>query len=84
MNKKSYHHSTRNTLYAILILLSNLYIQGVITAPEINFGSPDFSTSPPTKHEMLPVVLWHGMGDSCCNENSIGGIKTRLEDEYGI
>jgi hypothetical protein len=22
-----------------------------------------------------PVVLWHGMGDSCCNPSSMGSIK---------
>lgn len=28
----------------------------------------------------LPVVLWHGMGDSCCNPLSMGSIKRLLED----
>jgi len=28
-----------------------------------------------------PVVLWHGMGDSCCNPASMGSIKKMLEDE---
>ncbi|KAK9891902.1 hypothetical protein WA026_017386 [Henosepilachna vigintioctopunctata] len=27
-----------------------------------------------------PVVLWHGMGDSCCFSFSIGGLKTKIED----
>ncbi|XP_076361549.1 palmitoyl-protein thioesterase 1 [Tachypleus tridentatus] len=27
----------------------------------------------------LPVVIWHGMGDSCCNPLSMGSIKTFLE-----
>ncbi|XP_029648481.1 palmitoyl-protein thioesterase 1 [Octopus sinensis] len=26
-----------------------------------------------------PVVLWHGMGDSCCNPLSMGGIKNFIE-----
>jgi len=29
----------------------------------------------------LPVVLWHGMGDSCCNPMSMGSIKRLLEKE---
>uniref|UniRef100_T1J8U1 Palmitoyl-protein thioesterase 1 n=1 Tax=Strigamia maritima TaxID=126957 RepID=T1J8U1_STRMM len=27
-----------------------------------------------------PVVLWHGMGDSCCNPLSMGSIKKLIED----
>jgi palmitoyl-protein thioesterase len=26
-----------------------------------------------------PVVLWHGMGDSCCNPLSMGSIKSYIE-----
>lgn len=26
-----------------------------------------------------PVVLWHGMGDSCCNPLSMGSIKSLIE-----
>ena len=31
----------------------------------------------------LPIVLWHGMGDTCCNPLSIGGVKTALQQRYG-
>ena len=27
----------------------------------------------------LPVVIWHGMGDSCCNPVSMGRIKEVIE-----
>jgi palmitoyl-protein thioesterase len=27
----------------------------------------------------LPVVIWHGMGDSCCNVRSIGGVRDRIK-----
>ena len=27
-----------------------------------------------------PVVIWHGMGDSCCNPASMGRIKQVIED----
>jgi len=30
---------------------------------------PSFSIAGPT-----PVVLWHGMGDSCCNPLSMGWV----------
>merc|ERR1712223_1024880 len=29
----------------------------------------------------LPVVIWHGMGDSCCNPVSMGRIKQIIEGE---
>ncbi|CAG5866062.1 unnamed protein product [Menidia menidia] len=32
-------------------------------------------------NETVPVVLWHGMGDSCCNPLSMGSIKKMLEEE---
>lgn len=32
----------------------------------------------------LPVVLWHGMGDSCCAPWSIGSIKTVIEEKLGV
>ncbi|XP_046850386.1 palmitoyl-protein thioesterase 1-like [Xenia sp. Carnegie-2017] len=28
----------------------------------------------------IPVVIWHGMGDSCCNPLSMGSIKDMVED----
>ncbi|XP_062540210.1 palmitoyl-protein thioesterase 1 [Armigeres subalbatus] len=32
----------------------------------------------------LPIVLWHGMGDTCCFPFSLGGFKTFLEAELGV
>uniref|UniRef100_A0AAY4CGR1 Palmitoyl-protein thioesterase 1 n=1 Tax=Denticeps clupeoides TaxID=299321 RepID=A0AAY4CGR1_9TELE len=29
----------------------------------------------------LPLVLWHGMGDSCCNPLSMGSIKKMVEED---
>jgi hypothetical protein len=29
------------------------------------------------------VVLWHGMGDSCCSLGSMGSIKKLIEDKLG-
>jgi palmitoyl-protein thioesterase len=26
-----------------------------------------------------PTVLWHGMGDTCCNPLSMGSIKKEIE-----
>lgn len=35
------------------------------------------SSNPPA---YLPIVLWHGMGDSCCASYSIGAVKKRIEE----
>lgn len=31
--------------------------------------------------EPTPIVLWHGMGDSCCNPFSMGSVKRYLESK---
>lgn len=32
----------------------------------------------------MPIVLWHGMGDSCCSTSrGIGTLKASLEQTYG-
>eukprot|EP00210_Caulerpa_lentillifera_P003150 g3010.t1 len=36
------------------------------------------------RHKALPIVLWHGMGDTCCGKRSVGRIKTFIEENYGI
>lgn len=39
---------------------------------------------PPSRQAAaLPVVLWHGMGDSCCGAASVGALKTMIEEELG-
>ncbi|EFJ40725.1 hypothetical protein VOLCADRAFT_84379 [Volvox carteri f. nagariensis] len=32
----------------------------------------------------LPVVLWHGMGDSCCSPFSIGAVAKLIEAKLGV
>ena len=32
-----------------------------------------------TSDPQLPIVLWHGMGDSCCASWSIGAVATHLQ-----
>eukprot|EP00877_Chromochloris_zofingiensis_P005879 jgi/Chrzof1/1544/Cz10g11240.t1 len=36
------------------------------------------------RSSLLPVVIWHGMGDSCCSLGSIGAIKKLTEDQLGV
>jgi len=33
-----------------------------------------------SKPKYRPVVIWHGMGDSCCNPQSIGGFVEALQE----
>ncbi|WZN64525.1 palmitoyl protein thioesterase [Chloropicon roscoffensis] len=37
----------------------------------------------PSPSEPLPVVLWHGMGDTCCNPKSMGRVKDLIQQEIG-
>eukprot|EP00892_Ulva_mutabilis_P007375 jgi/Ulvmu1/5009/UM021_0026.1 len=32
----------------------------------------------------LPVVIWHGMGDSCCNPLSIGAVRDAIQKRYDV
>jgi hypothetical protein len=32
--------------------------------------------------EQLPIVLWHGMGDSCCFPFSMGRIQTLIQNQF--
>ncbi|XP_005098447.1 palmitoyl-protein thioesterase 1 [Aplysia californica] len=36
-----------------------------------------------TSASPTPVVIWHGMGDSCCNPLSMGSIKRMIEEKVG-
>ncbi|XP_075962124.1 palmitoyl-protein thioesterase 1 [Anarhichas minor] len=40
-------------------------------------GSPVYNSNNGT----VPLVMWHGMGDSCCNPLSMGAIKKMIEEE---
>eukprot|EP00798_Chlamydomonas_sp_ICE-L_P020704 gene20704-27508_t len=31
----------------------------------------------------LPVVIWHGMGDSCCADSTTGGLAKMIEEKLG-
>ncbi|XP_075460584.1 palmitoyl-protein thioesterase 1 [Ascaphus truei] len=33
----------------------------------------------PVTEEPVPLVIWHGMGDSCCNPLSMGSVKKMVE-----
>ncbi|PVV05145.1 hypothetical protein BB560_000343 [Smittium megazygosporum] len=33
------------------------------------------------QHTFIPVVMWHGLGDDCCNELGMGKVKSWIEEE---
>ncbi|XP_059488752.1 palmitoyl-protein thioesterase 1 [Neocloeon triangulifer] len=41
-----------------------------------------FCSAGPTwaQQQQTPIVIWHGMGDSCCNPISLGGFSKHLEE----
>lgn len=39
---------------------------------------------PPTHRPPLPVVFWHGMGDSCCAPHSLGGLAADVEAALNV
>jgi palmitoyl-protein thioesterase len=55
-----------------MLLLTAAVITVLISA-SVTADSPGSSAAP------LPVVLWHGMGDSCCNPKSMGKIRDVIE-----
>lgn len=55
-------------MYKILIVL--------FVAISATYGMLALGDATPT-----PVVLWHGMGDSCCNPLSMGSIKKTIEQQ---
>ena len=38
-----------------------------------------YTPTPPPPPPHCPVVLWHGMGDSCCDPRSLGKIRQAIE-----
>lgn len=59
---------------AIFVSLVHLSV-----SPHPNSILPSKNEFPKTTSTPIPIVLWHGMGDSCCNPLSMGSIKSYLE-----
>ncbi|KAF8795514.1 palmitoyl-protein thioesterase 1-like [Argiope bruennichi] len=65
-------------MYASIVIVTVGVLCFVITAKsyaEVTIGNYDVTSKNP-----LPIILWHGMGDSCCNPISIGGVQKFLEE----
>ncbi|XP_053203594.1 palmitoyl-protein thioesterase 1-like [Panonychus citri] len=60
-----------------LILISQVVISFASSGDSINNGSSSSSSS----SSPLPVVLWHGMGDTCCDPLSLGSVIKLIENQ---
>lgn len=66
--------------------------ESAIKAPDIDTSDIDayieelrtIRERSPAKTSKLPVVLWHGMGDSCCAPYSIGAVAKVIEARLGV
>lgn len=57
-------------VFCFLAALPALFVEGSPTRDPKNSST-----------EATPLVLWHGMGDSCCNPLSMGSIKKMIQGE---
>ncbi|KAJ2805486.1 hypothetical protein H4R20_002073 [Coemansia guatemalensis] len=55
-----------------------MHLRILTLLPLLLLGAPSEATKlgSPT-----PVILWHGMGDTCCDNSTMGGIVSLIEDE---
>ncbi|XP_001381180.3 palmitoyl-protein thioesterase 1 [Monodelphis domestica] len=51
----------------------------LLSAALLLWPSASASSADEPPPEPLPLVIWHGMGDSCCNPLSMGAIKKMVE-----
>ncbi|KAK2709006.1 palmitoyl-protein thioesterase 1-like [Artemia franciscana] len=58
----------KNICFVLILLLHAL-------SPILGMFRMNFPTSP------VPIVMWHGIGDTCCNPLSLGRIKEVIEKE---
>mmetsp|Transcript_12246 Transcript_12246/g.31049 ORF Transcript_12246/g.31049 Transcript_12246/m.31049 type:complete len:328 (-) Transcript_12246:81-1064(-) len=66
---------TRNHIASFPLMVGLFLVLVVLTG----FSYGTLVESSPDTQSYIPVVLWHGMGDSCCNPLSMGRIKRMIE-----
>eukprot|EP00878_Enallax_costatus_P005941 GHUV01006232.1.p1 GENE.GHUV01006232.1~~GHUV01006232.1.p1 ORF type:complete len:120 (+),score=18.55 GHUV01006232.1:110-469(+) len=70
---------------ALLLLVVVAHACSAARLPEVQLLKPvREAIIGPSSAQALPVVLWHGMGDSCCSLGSMGSIKKLIEDKLGV
>lgn len=58
-----------------------VYVVFVVTILCVNTGYCSHENKEEKDDSPLPIVLWHGMGDSCCFSFSLGKIQEILQNE---
>lgn len=64
-------------MYYVLIVL--LGVSSLASGRSLQ-SSTYLAMNTSTKASPLPIVLWHGLGDSCCSNNSIGYVANQLRE----
>ena len=54
-----------------------LFLTLVVSLVGVGFAQAD--STPNANADPTPLVIWHGMGDCCCNPMSMGSIKSFVE-----
>lgn len=83
---------TRNEMRPLILLLALAasvapYATAARMAPEAALLMRDLPAAARVRDDgakALPVVLWHGMGDSCCAAGGMGAVKQAIEDKLGV
>jgi len=80
---KRQSHLVVKCFAGLAVLLLVLYFAMWLPAGKADI--PDRHRRPSHKsNTSLPVVLWHGMGDSCCASYSIGYVADLISDHLGV
>ncbi len=70
-------------MLTLVTILALLLISFTLTSPR---SDPTPYNPLPSKDDLsfnstfLPVVMWHGMGDSCCATWSIGALQKQIQE----
>ena len=73
----------RRLLLTLVSLFALLLVFFAVTSPR---SDPEPYNLLPSRDDRsfnstsLPVVMWHGMGDSCCATWSIGALQKQIQD----
>jgi len=68
-------------IFVFSFALMGFICESIATRKRNSTGYHINSTKQRNGNGPVPIVLWHGMGDSCCNPLSMGYIKSLLEQE---
>uniref|UniRef100_A0A3Q3BKD9 Palmitoyl-protein thioesterase 1 n=2 Tax=Kryptolebias marmoratus TaxID=37003 RepID=A0A3Q3BKD9_KRYMA len=65
-------------MFSISFRMAAVLLGLLLAAPVLQVSSGPVRVA---RNATVPLVLWHGMGDSCCNPFSMGALKKIIEEE---